>query len=474
MTLVARGAALYAATAGLDARPVAVAAPAPPTGLAVRIEHPAVTADLEPFVVGKFLPAAGETVPAQVTIEREGGGFTSPETAVSAEGSFALQVLLERHRQCRFVLKAVAGDGSPVTLRTSSFSIVHGVSVADPPLSRSVGVALSDDTVHVYFEKGTPLPARRTAIHQTIQSLRPGDGEDVLLVPVVQGEYKRAHLNRLIGSLRIDGKGLKQSLPAATRVEVTLHLDRSGQLQARADLPSAGLSFEDVVHVLVPTASPEVLEREMQSATDRLVDLRRRSFRGALPAVVHRLAGADALLAEARAGLAPARGGDTDAAQRLHRLLLDLNGTLDAAEDEIRWPELEARADDRLAVWISWVSSLGTAGEQKLCDQAVQAIHNARERRDAAELGRQLATVSALFDAAYSRHPEAPVWIFEAYESHLTEAIDVPKAQALLDQGRSLRRQGNLEALRTVNRQLRALFPGTLEERRKSFGSGVS
>jgi molecular chaperone DnaK len=257
-------------------------------------------------------------------------------------------------------------------------------------------------------------------------------------------------------------------------VEVTLHLDRSGQLQARADLPSAGLSFEDVVHVLVPTASPEVLEKELQSAADRLIDLRRRSFRGALPAVVQRLAGADSLLAEARAGLAPVRGGDTDAAQRLHRLLLDLNGALDAAEDEIRWPELEARANDRLAAWISWVAGLGTAAEQQLCDQAVQAIHGARERRDAEELERQLATVSALSEAAYSRDPEAPAWNFEWYEAHLTEAIDVPKAQALLDQGRSLRRQGNLEALRTVNRQLYALFPGTPAERRKSFGSGLS
>ena len=160
MTIVARGAALYAATAGLDARPVATTVPA--AGLPVRLEHPAVTADPEPFVVGRLMPGPGEALPTRVQVEREDGGFTSPEAAVSAEGTFVVQVGLERHRQNRFRLTAARADGQAIPLRGASFAIVHGVSVADPPLSRAVGVALSDDTVHVYFAKGTPLPARRT------------------------------------------------------------------------------------------------------------------------------------------------------------------------------------------------------------------------------------------------------------------------------------------------------------------------
>ena len=68
MTIVARGAALYAASAGLDARPLTPAATAR-RGLAIRIEHPPVTADLEPFVVGRFMPAPGETLPDHVRID---------------------------------------------------------------------------------------------------------------------------------------------------------------------------------------------------------------------------------------------------------------------------------------------------------------------------------------------------------------------------------------------------------------------
>ena len=71
MTIVARGAALYAGSVGLDATPAARAS-APAPGLAVRIEHPSVTADLEPFVVGRCLPAVGQTMPDRVRVERGG------------------------------------------------------------------------------------------------------------------------------------------------------------------------------------------------------------------------------------------------------------------------------------------------------------------------------------------------------------------------------------------------------------------
>src|SRR6185295_15319667 len=124
-------------------------------------------------------------------------------------------------------------------------------------------------------------------------------------------------------------------------IEVTLELDRSGQLRARADVEGLGETFEDVAHVLVPAASPEVLAREAEAAAARCEDVRRRAFSGNQPEVVVGVERATTLLAEARQGLAAAQGGDADAAQRAHRLLLELNGLLDTAEERLEWPELE-------------------------------------------------------------------------------------------------------------------------------------
>ena len=471
MTIVARGAALYAATAGLDARPQ-TAAPAA-AGLPVRLEHPAVTADTEPFVVGRLLPGADERLPARVRIEREDGAFQSEDAPVTSEGSFVVQVTLERHRQNRFRLSAFAADGQAIPLRGGTFAIVHGVSVADPPLSRAVGVALSDDTVHVYFAKGTPLPARRTFPHLTVEPVSPQSSEDVLKVPIVQGEFQRAHRNRLIGTLHIRGDRLRRALPAATRVEVTLELDRSGQLRARADVPGTGEAFEDVAHVLVPSASAEVLQREAEAARTRSQEVRRRAFVGNLPEVLVGVARASALLVEVEGGLAAVRGGDADAAQRVHRLLLELNGLLDQAEERLEWPELEDEAFQAIHGWVGWVASWGTASEQKLFDHALEEARRAQEKRQPAELDRQLRVIESLGRAAYVRDPETLGRELEWYASRLSETTDLRRAQTLVDQGRAALESGERSALRGILHQLWELCPGTVQERKLSYGSGI-
>jgi molecular chaperone DnaK len=472
MTIVARGAALYAATARVEARP-ASAAEAPGKGLPLQLEHPAVTSDLQPFVVGRFLPGRDDVLPRRVRIAREDRGFQSADVEVSPEGSFMVQVSLEPRRQNRFRVFALSAAGGEMALRSPEFAIVQGLSVADPPLSRAVGIARSDDTVHTYFDKGTPLPARRTFVLKTVAAVAAGGANDVLRIPVVQGESPRAHRNRLIGTLQIDGAALLQDLPMGSAVEISLQLDRSGQMQARAHVPAISQTFEDVVHLLVPTASVEVLRLEGDSAERRLGDVRGRCFQAATPAALRRLEGAAAMLSEARSDLEAAGGGDRDAAQRAQRLLLELNGALDAAEDDIRWPELEAEARHTVEIDLSWVAALGTPAEQKLFDEALAALEAARKGRDSAELERQLRVVRALGGAAYARDPASPARSLEWHASRLSEASDLKKAHELVARGREALARNDASLLRAVNSELSALFPGTAEERQRSFGSGV-
>jgi len=469
MTAVARGAALYAATAGLCARPVIIAGH-PSKGLAVRIEHPPVTADLEPFVVGRFLPGPGERLPATVRLTRQ-DGVTGPEAPVGGEGGFVLQTSLQRYCRNTFRLTAMDDTGRDVPLATPEFAIVHGVSIADPPLSRSIGVALADDTVHVYFKKGTTLPARKTFVHQTIRSVSAGSDEDALAVPIVQGEFHRAHRNCLIGRLAIGG--VDCSLPAGSRVEVTLSLDRSGQMHARADIPSIGRTFDDIVHILVPTASLETLEQELKAAESRSNQGLKRVFRTGDRGIVRDLNHVPELLYEAKRTMAAARGGDADAAQRLRRLLLEVNGIMDSVEQTLEWPDLVQEADEQIEISVSWVAAWGTASEQTLLDQAIVAAKAAYESRDALELDRRVKTIRNLGDAAFARDPRAVYFSFDWYSQNVTSAMDVPLASELLNSGRDAYERRDADALKLINIRLHPLFPGTEKERRQSFESGV-
>ena len=487
MTIVARGAALYAGSVGLDATP-AGRAPAPPSGLAVRIEHPSVTADLEPFVVGRCLPGAGQTLPDRVRIEREDGGDVSGVSGVtwrgadaklSPEGSFVIQVRLDRGRRNRFRVRAFDRGGGEVALATRAFAIVHGVSIGDPPLARAIGVARADDSTHVYFTKGTPLPARRTFAHHTVRPIAAGSDDDALAVPIVQGESVRAHRNRLIGMLHL--RGVERDLPAGSRIEVTLELDRSGQLATRADVPGTGQTFQDVAFVLVPTATVETAERELAATTRRAAEVQRRTFQLGVPAAVQAIGDVSALLAEAERALPAARDGDVDAAQKLHRLLIDANGALDDAEALLEWPDLDQEARRCKLTYTPMVAQWGTPAEQQLYEQELAAAGAARRRNNAAELELHLDAMRSLGRAAYCRDPRSMADAIDWAAAHVTEAMDVGAASSLLDRARALQAEnplidqagGGLRALRAIVAAIWEQFPASPELQAKSFDSGI-
>ena len=177
---------------------------------------------------------------------------------------------------------------------------------------------------------------------------------------------------------------------------MTLELDRSGQLATRADVPGTGQTFEDVAFVLVPTATVETAERELAATHRRAAEVQRRTFQLGVPAAVQAIGEVSALLAEADRALPAARDGDVEAAQKLHRLLIDANCALDDAEALLEWPDLEAEARRCTLTYTPMVAQWGTPAEQQLYEQELEAAGRARKRNDAAELELHLDAMRSL------------------------------------------------------------------------------
>jgi molecular chaperone DnaK len=367
----------------------------------------------------------------------------------------------------------MTAKGEAVKVSPASLTIVQGLTLSDPPLSRSVGVAQADDTVREYFRRGAPLPARRTHVHHTVESVAKG-ASSVLKVPIVQGEFDQAHLCRLVGTLEISGAATTASLPAGSAVEVTLELDRGGRLTASGYVPALKQVFSQVAHLLVPDASPEALEASLLGLSDRLAhlpaiqfDRHRARFTGEIGD------DAEGLIEEARKDIAAARGGDADAAQKAKRTLLELDARLEKLERAQHWPELDAQAQESFASASSWVSRYGTPQEQKYLAEAGEALERARKAQDVAELQRQLRLVGNLSNAAYYRHPEVWKWSFERAASRVNDSTDLPKAQGLVARGRAAIESGDLTPLRAIVEQLWRLLPVDVQNRRKGHESGV-
>jgi molecular chaperone DnaK len=467
MTLVAQGAALYAATAGLDGR---AAAQAPIFGRQVWLQYPAVSSDLTPHVVGKFV---GDAPPAKVKLVRGDGAWSSAEASVNEDGTWLTSVTLLPRRACTFAIEATSATGDKIPVSPPTLTIVQGLTIGDPPLSRTLGVALASGHVQVYLERGAPLPARRTFTHHTVETVAKGSSESVLRIPIVQGELEAAHLCRLVGTLDIGGDAVKDTVPTGSAVEVTIELDRGGRLSARALVPAIGQVFEQVAHLLVPDAAPEALDSAIRDLRRQLVDLRTDAFRHGLGQVIEKLDRLEARLSEAERDIDAAHGGDADAAQRARRALLDVDATMAEADLARKWPELDAAARQAAITASSTVGFHGTDAERALLQEVLAAMDKARKDKDAPELERQMRLAQRLSSAAFNRTPEAWQLYFEDAASEVSRARDLPRANKLVAEGRRAIDRGDTEELRRVVKALWQLLPEDSEARKRGFDSGV-
>ena len=467
MTLVAQGAALYAATAALDGRASAIAVPA---GRQVWLQYPAVSADLTPHVVGKFV---GADPPAKLRLVRADGGWVSPEVTIAPDGTWLASITLLPRRASTFKLEARAAGGELVAVSPPSFTVVQGLTIGDPPLSRTLGVALASGHVQTYLERGAPLPARRTFTHHTVETVAKGSSDSVLRIPIVQGELSQAHLCRLVGTLDIGGDAVVDTVPTGAPVEVTIELDRGGRLAARALIPSIGQVFEHVAHLLVPEAAPEALDAALRDLRRQLMELRTDAFRHGLPQILEKLDRIEARLAEAERDIDAAHGGDADAAQRARRALVDVDGTMAEADLARKWPELDRQAREAAIAASSMVGTHGSDAERALLGDVLAAMDKARKDKDAAELERQMRLLQRLSHAAFNRTSEAWEWYFDDAASEISKARDLPRAQRLVTEGKAARERGDTEELRRVVKALWQLLPDSSEARKRSFDSGV-
>ncbi len=469
MTLVAQGASIYAATAGLDARAEATMEE---SGRRVWLQYPAMSSDLTPHVIGRLVDA-GQNEGVKIRLSRNDGLWTSPDVALDEEGAFIVTLDLLPRRPNVFKIEARGANGKAIALSPSAFTIVQGMTIADPPLSRTVGVALADDGVRVYFARGAPLPAKRTFTHHTVESVARGSTECLLKIPIVQGELAQAHLCRLVGSLEIGGASVKASLPAGSAVEITLELDRGGHLSARALVPALGQIFEQVAHLLVPDASPDALDATVTAMRGRITELRADAMSRNAERTIGRLTYVECALLDAERETQAARGGDADAGQKARRTLLELDGMLEECEADKRWPELESRARRNLSEAGIWVGQYGSKSEQMLLEEAAQAVEKARAERNAVELQRQLRVVNNLYNACFQRHPDAWAWMFEDAASEADQATDMVRARTLVQSGRKALEKRDMDALRGIVQDLWKLLPVSAQKRRLGHDSGV-
>lgn len=460
VTVVARGAAVFASTQRMPARSRI-------TGderIRLEMKQPPVGQELEPLAGGRVSAPDGrdwtggtiEFVNSQARPEWRSGLIP-----LTADGAFTTRLRAEEGKANAYTVELRDRFGTVLPTEPSVTSYRHtSITGGDPVLSHSIGVGLEDNGVEWLLRKGTALPANKRVILRSSVDVRRNDRAGLIRVPILEGEKSRADRNTLIGQLDIRPDEVRRDVPAGSEVEVVLHIDRSFKPRAEVYVPLLDEEFEIVVE-LGRSEAPDAADLHglVEQLAARATTLREEASdvdaQSAL-AVIDRFH-ADGGLTEIR-GLATAVRTDPDAAQALVIRIRAAQSTLDDAEDALLIPQLDTEARTVVEAVLSMAEESGTARDREELANVRAAIQSAINSGDRVVLQRQINVARQIGLRVLHSTGQWELVQFGLREDELAEHPD-QRVRRLLAEGRAAIAAGDSRRLAQVNAGLSQFMP---------------
>lgn len=473
LTVVARGAAVFARTQKIEGKK------APKAAIGqydINLQYTPIDADEEPRVSGNVNAVSGVSVEG-FTIEfiNQQTHWRSGKIPIKENGRFRLSLLAEKGFQNIFTIELLDRAGRRQVVVPDSLTYTIGMAISEQPIINSIAVALADNTADVFFKKGEPLPAKTMRIYRSTHMVKKGSNDHILNVPVVEGEIEQADRNRLLGRLIIKGTEVRRDVPAGSEVEVTLLYDASRMIRAKAYIPVLDEEYEAIIDHDRASPDPAALHKEYEREVDRLETLREKGNQAEDEKAIELLDEVEeSKTLETIESLLVAAKADLDAAKNAEARLLDIKIKIDKAENALEWPALSADANRRLDELDELLEEHGTSEQRekaiKLRNQTEELI--AQKRID--PLRRRIDQVVDLHRDILFEQPG--FWL--GFFNHLTEEQenmnDKATARRLFSQGQQCIAQGNVQGLRSVVKQLLDLIPQNIaEEIKRGYQSSL-
>jgi len=277
MTVVARGAALFAAAQrweGLTERkPVA-------GKLNIELKYPSPWPYDECRISGKIEgTGAFDPTSTQLLIQADGGIWNSGWFTPEKDGFFEVEVKLLQNTNSFFIY-ARDRYGNTIEIHPDSFFILKAPTVDDPPLPHTLCVELlteeGESVLEPIFKKGTRLPSEKTITCRAAKTLRPGHFEDEPInIKVFEGEQVNISLNNWIGTLEIRSEDIERKIPEGTEIELLFEIDQNRKLTVTAFVPLLGQGFTKNIYVPEKPSIDNALEDISDKIDECLTDLRK-------------------------------------------------------------------------------------------------------------------------------------------------------------------------------------------------------
>ena len=476
LTVVARGAAIFASTQRLGAKepkPVAILGE-----YSIELIYKPVGSDPEPLVGGRTTAPAGLAL-AGCTLEvvNQQSKWRSGKITLKDNGAFQLNVRAEKGIENTFRIEFHDTKGTLCPTQPAEFKYTIGVVVEEQPIINNMGVAMADNKVGVHFTKGQGLPAKHTRTYRTSLGLRKGESGSVVKIPIVEGNRELADRNVLIGAVDITPDKIDRDLPAGSEVEVSLHMDTSRLLTVVAYVPLLDEEFPAKIELGGKVRQPDVnvLRQEWNRELARLTDLKSGIE------LAHDLESLEAVRTLENSALVKTLeerfsgdGSDFDALLQADREILEFKVNLDEIAGRVAWPTAMKEAENWLADLAKLVSQQGTADEKKRARVLREQIETIIAEKNEDRLKKKMEEISDVYSSILYRQTSFWIDYFGMLASSLAQMRDMGMAARLIALGHTHVRANDLPELKNVVYQLQDLLPKKIvEQARRGYGSGL-
>ncbi|GAA4509313.1 hypothetical protein GCM10023191_070370 [Actinoallomurus oryzae] len=457
ITVVARGAAIFAGSKRLD---TVLPPPAPTAGTcAVELEYSPTGPDIEPFVGGRVTGA--DTAGWSVEFVNQAVRWRSGKIALTADGAFTTTLWAERGRANTFLIELTDAAGARRQATPDRLTYTIGLVDTQPPLTQAIGVGLENNEVEWLFTRGTSLPARRKVALRTTVAISRGENKGILRIPVLEGEHDRADRNRRAGRLEVEPSQVRRDVPEGSEVDLTLVIDESRIIVARAYVPLLDEEFEHVINLQTVTVPEQAdLARDAKAEKHRLETARRRVEETDDPRAAEILRRIDEeQIVQDVSAMVEAAGVDPDAATTCGKRLLDLKAAIDELEAALEWPQLVQESRDLMPALRDFVMAQGNESHRRSLATGEAAVREAIAAHDANLLRQRLDDLHRLASEVLDDSGELPFLVFEDLKPQQPEMRDPAEAAQLIAAGERAVANRDPATLRAVNHQLVRMLP---------------
>ncbi|MGD0572922.1 MAG: Hsp70 family protein [Sedimentisphaerales bacterium] len=482
ITVVARGAAIFAGTQKLDIGGEALAKGV--FRLDFKNYNP-IGNDIDPQVGGQVINTDCRNFNGySIEIIETKSAWQSGRIQLAANGAFITEVHAEKGRKCKFHVNLYDTQGIKQQIFPDTFSYTIGLTITSAPLTHSVGVSLANNKPKWIFNKGDSLPTtKKKSMHVSALCVRKNNPDDKIIIPLIEGCESVADNNSLVGEIVIESSKISHDIPPGAEVEVYIKIDESRMIEAEAYIPVLNQTFTSTDGKIIKLGElqvreQQVLQKELVEINQQILDLENRASEADVAKAKNILGKIkeENLIANTL-DIIKASNDEKVEAQHAEGELRKLRSQRNAVEVELKLPELTDQAEKQRDIMHKIISQYGNDDEKTAIVSITKELNDAIDTKDKdSELIESLIeTMHALTFTVLDRQIWFWVDRFQYLEEHKALMSDQNLADQLFDQGRRAITNEDFEAIKTVVRQLHGLLSQEEQKREESraYGSGI-